>query len=158
MLWRRRLWPFVRPLFRLNFRLRRSMTLGVRAVVFDDEGRVLLVEHTYLHGWHLPGGGVERGESAEEAVERELREEGGVRLTAPPQLIGIDTDHAAFPGDHVLLYRAQSWKACASDSEGEILRVDWFSPTDLPQNVTPKTARRIAAAIAPTGIGGIAAH
>jgi ADP-ribose pyrophosphatase YjhB (NUDIX family) len=127
--------------------LRRSVTLGVRAVVLDGEGRVLLVEHTYLHGWHLPGGGVERGENAEQAVERELREEGGVRLTAAPRLIGIETDHVAFPGDHVLLYRAQSWEACPSDSEGEILRTGWFSPAELPAGVTPKTVRRIAAAL-----------
>jgi ADP-ribose pyrophosphatase YjhB (NUDIX family) len=124
------------------------MTLGVRAVVLDGEGRVLLVEHTYMHGWHLPGGGVERGETAEEAVARELREEGGVRLTAPPRLVAIETDHVAFLGDHILLYRAGDWQACPSDSAGEILSVGWFSPSDLPAGVTPKTVLRVAAALA----------
>jgi hypothetical protein len=31
------------------------MTLGVRGVAIDSAGRVLLVKHTYLHGWWLPG-------------------------------------------------------------------------------------------------------
>ncbi len=59
MLWRRRLQPIAQPLFRLYARTTRSMTLGVRGAVMNDAGEVLLVEHTYMHGWHLPGGGVE---------------------------------------------------------------------------------------------------
>ncbi|MEM9842987.1 MAG: NUDIX domain-containing protein, partial [Pseudomonadota bacterium] len=37
------------------------MTLGVRAIVENAEGQVLLVRHTYTPGLYLPGGGVERG-------------------------------------------------------------------------------------------------
>ncbi len=53
-------WPkrFLVRLLHVYFRLRRGMTLGVRGLVVDGEGRVLLVEHTYLPGWWLPGGGV----------------------------------------------------------------------------------------------------
>jgi hypothetical protein len=59
MTWRRRIEPFARPLIYAVFRMRRGLTLGVRAVVTDEAGKVLLVEHTYLKGWYLPGGGVE---------------------------------------------------------------------------------------------------
>ena len=59
--WRTRL--FTR-LVHSYFALTRGMTLGVRAACFDDEGRVFLVRHSYVKGWHMPGGGLERGETA----------------------------------------------------------------------------------------------
>ena len=64
-------------------RFRRGMTLGVRAAVFDRDGRVLLVRHSYVKGWYMPGGGVEPGEAMHEALTRELIEEGGIALTGP---------------------------------------------------------------------------
>ena len=50
------------------------MTLGVRAACFDAEGRIFLVRHTYLPGWYLPGGGVERGALSKEQVAQTLQE------------------------------------------------------------------------------------
>ncbi len=46
--WRTRIEPFTRPIFFAVSRMRRGMTLGVRGVAVDGEGRVLLVKHTYL--------------------------------------------------------------------------------------------------------------
>ncbi|HYV61483.1 MAG TPA: NUDIX domain-containing protein, partial [Bryobacteraceae bacterium] len=45
------------------WRFSRPMTLGVRALVVDGSGCILLVKHSYVSGWHLPGGGVEAGET-----------------------------------------------------------------------------------------------
>ena len=126
------------------WRLTRGATLGVRAVAERPDGRVALVRHTYINGWHLPGGGVEAGETAIEAVARELAEEAGVQLTGAPELLGIYANHSAFRGDHVLLYRATGWVDCQTRSQGEIECVAWFLPSELPVGTTVATRRRLA--------------
>jgi 8-oxo-dGTP pyrophosphatase MutT (NUDIX family) len=148
MLWRRRVEPFVRPVFRTWFRVTRALTLGVRGLVVDAEGRVLLIEHTYIHGWHMPGGGVEPGETAADALARELVEEAGVRLTAPPTLVSIHNNDRKFRGDHVLLYRCDHWEPCPATSRGEIHQVGWFAPDALPEVTTPAPRARLREALA----------
>jgi len=144
MLWRRGLEPFTRPWFRLYARLSRGLTLGVRGVVVDPEGRILLVEHTYIPGWHLPGGGVERGEPAIDALGRELEEEAGVKLVGAPRLVSIHSNHRRFRGDHVLVYLVQTWTPTPATSRGEIHQIGWFARDRLPPDVTPATRARLA--------------
>jgi len=144
MLWRRRLEPFARPFFRLYARLSRGLTLGVRGVVVDAAGRVLLIEHTYVPGWHLPGGGVERGETATDALAREMEEEAGVHPTKPPRLVSIHSNDRSYPGDHVLVYLVEAWAPCPATSRGEIHQVGWFALDRLPQGVTRATRARLA--------------
>jgi ADP-ribose pyrophosphatase YjhB (NUDIX family) len=144
MLWRRRLEPVARPWFRLHARLSRGLTLGVRGVVIDPEGRILLVEHTYVSGWHLPGGGVERGEVAADALARELEEEAGVKPVGPPRLVSIHSNHRRFRGDHVLVYVVETWTPTPATSRGEIHQIGWFAPNRLPAGVTGGTRARLA--------------
>lgn len=53
---------------------------GVRAIILDDEDRVLMVKqrHEGRDIWMMPGGAIEDGESAAEATAREVREETGI--------------------------------------------------------------------------------
>src|SRR3954470_5311918 len=81
-----------------------ALTVGVGGAILDEQNRVFLVRHTYVRGWHLPGGGVEVGESAQEALRRELREEAGIELTGVPVLHGIFFNSNASPRDHVVVY------------------------------------------------------
>jgi ADP-ribose pyrophosphatase YjhB (NUDIX family) len=147
MAWRRLLQPLVWPLYQVHSRLFRAVTLGVRGLVLNEAGEVLLVEHTYMRGWYLPGGGVERGETTEQAVIRELEEEAGVRVVGRPQLVAVHANHSVFRGDHVLIYRVDQWAQCAASQQGEIRAVGWFAPDQLPADVSPGTRRRIAEAI-----------
>ncbi|WP_410580751.1 NUDIX domain-containing protein [Amycolatopsis sp. lyj-108] len=58
-------------------------------MLFDDRGRILIVEPTYKPGWGLPGGVIEEGESPLAACVRELREELGIAPVLGP-LAGVD--------------------------------------------------------------------
>ena len=79
---RRAFEPLIGPLLHFYWRFSRAATLGVRAMVIDGTGRIFLVKHSYVDGWHLPGGGVETGETLRTALARELAEEGNIHLTA----------------------------------------------------------------------------
>jgi ADP-ribose pyrophosphatase YjhB (NUDIX family) len=151
MIWPRRLQPIVRPLYQAYSRVSRGMTLGVRAVAFNPAGEIVLVEHTYTPGWHLPGGGVERGETGEEAVVRELQEEAGLKAIGRPKLLAVHANHTTFKGDHVLVYRIDAWEPCEARADGEIHQVAWFAPDALPPGVTAATRRRIAEAVGGAG-------
>jgi len=124
--------------------MRRSMTLGVRGIAMDDAGRVLLVRHTYARGWHFPGGGVEHGETALQALVREMAEEGGVAVEGAPELIGVYSNHAVFPNDHILLYRIPRWAPCKATPGHEIAERSFFPPDVLPSDATRGTRRRMA--------------
>src|SRR5436190_7652704 len=101
---RRALSPAIRRVLHTYWRFARAMTLGVRALVVDDAGRIFLVKHSYVSGWHLPGGGVEAGETLTEALARELREEGNIQLIAPPRFQGMVFSRRASRPDHVALF------------------------------------------------------
>ncbi len=121
------------------------MTLGVRAVVENESGDILLVRHTYTKGLYLPGGGVEHGETTDLSLRRELLEEGGVKVIGPPELIGVFSNHRVFRNDHVILYRVAStnWSPCGNPIGREISEILWCNPTDLPADATAGTMRRI---------------
>lgn len=127
------------------WRLTRGLTLGAQAALIDPDGRIVLIRHTYRPGWHFPGGGVEHGETIEEALVRELDEEAGVALTAPAELFGIYSNAAVFPNDHVALFVARSWRQLRMPRPNhEIAEHGLFSPAELPGDINPGTARRVA--------------
>lgn len=131
-------------LLHLYFLLRRPMTLGVRIVVTDAESRVLLVRHSYVAGWHLPGGGVERGETAMDAVYKELMEETGIEPLEEPELVGVLANRRASPRDHVFLYRCGDWhQKQVFTPNREVLEVGFYDPADLPEATTGPTRQRI---------------
>ncbi len=142
---RRSLEPALRQAFHLYWRFARGMTLGVRGVVLDSERRVLLVKHSYVAGWHLPGGGVEVGETLLQALTRELMEEGRVELAGAPALHGVFLNSHVSRRDHVAVYVVRAYRQDrAPEPNREIVATGFFDAAALPADTTAGTRRRIA--------------
>ena len=140
--------PLLRPLYHAShlwFRFARPLTMGVRAVVLDEAGRVFLVRHSYLPGWHLPGGGVEVGETVLEALSRELREEGNIEITGAPVLHGVYLNTFVTKRDHVLIYVVSDFRQShARGADREIVETGFFPVDKLPEATARATRARIA--------------
>jgi 8-oxo-dGTP pyrophosphatase MutT (NUDIX family) len=142
---RRRFDPLLRRMFHLYWRFARGMTLGVRAVVLDGEGRVFLVKHSYVAGWHLPGGGVEVGETFMEALRRELAEEGRIELVGEPTLHGVFLNGHVSRRDHVAVYVVRRFNQDGlPEPNREIIACGFFASAALPAGTTQGTGLRIA--------------
>jgi ADP-ribose pyrophosphatase YjhB (NUDIX family) len=137
--------PLMRRLFHFYWRFARGLTLGVRAVVIDGTGRVFLVKHSYVAGWHLPGGGVEVGETLMAALMRELREEGNIELGEQPDFFAVYFNRRASRRDHVALYVVRAFHQSAPPQPNhEIIAHGFFAPDALPEETTRATRARIA--------------
>lgn len=141
---RRKLEPQLRRFFHFYWRLVRGMTLGVRAVVLDEDNRVFLVKHSYVTGWYLPGGGVEVGESFLDALKRELIEEGRIEISGEPALHGLFFNSHVSRRDHVAVYVVRKFRQDRLPKPNrEIVATGFFAPTALPDGTTPGTMLRI---------------
>jgi len=142
---RKRLEPMLRRVMHLYWRFARGLTLGVRAVVLNGEGQVFLVRHSYVAGWHLPGGGVEPGETIAEALARELREEGNIELVGRPELHGMFFNRRISRRDHVALFVVRNFRQDQAPAPNfEIVAHGFFPPKALPAEASGATRARIA--------------
>jgi len=121
-----------------------ALTVGVRGAIIDEHNRVFLVRHTYVRGWHLPGGGVEVGEATQDALRRELREEAGIELTGPPVLHGIFFNSNASRRDHVVVYVVRAFSVVEpKQPDAEIAGAAFFPLAGLPADTAPSTRARL---------------
>jgi ADP-ribose pyrophosphatase YjhB (NUDIX family) len=122
--------------------------MGVRCVVLNGGDEVLLVKHTYIEGWHLPGGGIGVGESAQEAVIREVHEETGYMLAQRPELICISQCKDTSKRDHVALFLIEGFfKKKQEFSSFEISDAKFYSIDNLPSDTDEMTKIWLADAL-----------
>ena len=136
---------FVTRLMHLAFLASRPLTMGARVAAFDAQGRILLVKHTYVPGWHFPGGGVEAGETVGQAAQRELREEANVETGGPMILHGVYFNARASRRDHVVVFVARGARQTAPKAaDREILAAEFFAVGALPDGVNRAVTERLA--------------
>ena len=116
--------------------------MGVAALVLDDQGRVLLVRHSYNPGWRLPGGGVGRGEPPAGAVLREMQEEVGL-AGGNASFVSLHSCRAGWATVMVALYCVTG--GCVNFRPNlEIREICFADPRHPPDGTTPSTRRRLA--------------
>jgi len=119
------------------------VAFGAHAIVLDAEGRVLLVRHSYVRGWHFPGGGVRGGEPADAAVLRELTEEVGLASYSSCEFYGLFTRKVGPATNVIALYRLKD-VTIAFEPNLEIRKVMWADSANPPEDTSPGTRRRLA--------------
>jgi 8-oxo-dGTP diphosphatase len=120
-------------------------------LLFDVEGKVLLVKPTYKDGWDIPGGYVEPGETPREACQREVVEELGLQLSIGTLLVAdwapshTEGDKILFVFDGGEISRTQAdLIALPAD---ELSTWSFYEPRSLEAALIPRLARRVLAAL-----------
>jgi ADP-ribose pyrophosphatase YjhB (NUDIX family) len=120
-----------------------NFTIGVFAILFDADGRVLLCHRRDLDLWNLPGGGLEAGETPWDGVVREVEEESGLRV-AVDRLAGIygkpEVNEVVFS----FVCRVVGGALTPTD-EADLL--EYFALDRIPPNTSRKQVERIRDAV-----------
>lgn len=127
---RRGLWLITAPI-----------TTGVRVLLVRD-GQVLLVKHVYQEGWFLPGGGVKRGETLDQAARREAAEEVGAQM-GEMVFFGMYTNFYDRVTDHIAVFACTDF-TLSGRTDHEIERCTFFPFDSLPAEISPGHDRRVA--------------
>lgn len=127
------------------WKIAKPQTLGVKVLVQNERGEILLVKPVYATTWQIPGGGVERYEHPQQAGAREVREETGLTI-AESALVLEDVFISRHEGksDCVILYSASVRDPHPLADENEIASAEFFSPGALPPNVVDSVRCRLA--------------
>lgn len=130
------------------WRVRRPDLRGCNVIVFNEGGAVLLVRHSYQSPgrWMLPGGGLAKGECAEDAAVREVAEETGCRIE-DARFIGAEVAAVSGARNHIHLVVARTADTPTADRR-EIVEAAFFPPEALPPTVTAAARKRIGRALA----------
>jgi len=141
----RRIWRFLSPGMRARLvrSVQTSFTVSAAAIVTNEEGKVLLLNHVLRpdSGWGYPGGFVNKGEQAEDAIRREVREETGIDLDK------LELHDVRNSGTHIeILFVAKSVGEPEVRSR-EIIELGWFGIDDFPQELPRRQQEQIRKAL-----------
>ncbi|MCL2158464.1 MAG: NUDIX domain-containing protein [Oscillospiraceae bacterium] len=129
-------------ILRVYWRIFKPITLGVRAFVVNDKNEILLVKHTYQNNWFLPGGGVDKGETFEQAIRRELIEETGYEADII-ELFGVYQNTYEGKRDNIVVFVCKNGRFIESSPSPEIEKHGFFGADNLPENTAKGMRKRV---------------
>ncbi len=146
-----------RPLYLLALRVFRRLPAGVRRALvragtpgftvgavclLERDGRLLMLRQPHRVGWSLPGGLLDRGESAADAVVREVREELGLRIeVGRPVTVVVDSPLRRVD----VVFRVAVLSDLGERVGGEATTARWLAPDEIDEMDGP-TGQILAAA------------
>ncbi len=126
--------------FRIYCFIFRPIRMGVRVMMIQDD-KVWLVRQTYLPGWFMPGGGIKKAETLDEAARREAREETGAEL-GELTLMGAYSHFNEWKSDHNIVFICTDFEF-KGKPDSEIAELHAFALNDLPDGTWPGHRRRL---------------
>jgi len=137
-----RLLRLIYRIYSLHWWIMRPLVVGVRIILAQD-GKVLLVRHTYQRHWYFPGGAVKKGETLPAAASREATEEAGVILGEAPQLHGMYSSFYEGKSDHIAVFVCENFQMSQATDRWEIDACQFFAMDALPDDLSPACRRRL---------------
>ena len=126
----------------IYWKIFKPQTLGVKLLLIND-GKILLVEHSYTKGYHLPGGGVKTGEMFDRALKREIMEELGLDINKL-QLFGVYQSSKQGKIDTIIVFLStRPVDLNEAKLSNEINHADFYALDNLPANISPGSRKRI---------------
>ena len=125
---------FRNPVYKAYCFIFRPKSLGVKIIVENNNGKILMTKISYAHKkWVFPGGGVEKGESFGEAAKRELEEEVGIKTENLIE-IGEYTSERNFKKNIVKCFYFKTDSSLVKIDNFEVSEANWYFPNQFPEN------------------------
>lgn len=127
---------------RLYWRLIKPTTIGVRAIILNNNNEILLVKHAYSNEWYLPGGKANKKEPLIDAIKRELREEVGIISIESISPFHTYLNLYEYKRDYITVFIVHNY-VIKRKAHFEIEKIGFFSSNDIPVNTSRGTKRRL---------------
>lgn len=135
-----RLIKFAKGGARIIWKVFKPVTMGARILLIKGD-EILLVKHSYEDFWFIPGGGVKKGETYDEGIRREVKEELGMDI-GKVELFGVYSNFFEGKNDTVVVFLCEDFGE-VEERSFEIEKVAFFSLKDLPKGISLGTKKRI---------------
>lgn len=110
------------------------------SAIIERSGEYLMARRRDIGWWNLPGGGLEAGETVDEGVAREVREEVGIEIRIV-RLVGVYSKPQK--SEVVLTFLCKPADDTSPTTSDEVSEVGWFAADRLPEQTLPKHRQRV---------------